>query len=660
MANFIKGIGRLSTDRFSFQEHIDGEDFRHNASSIDVSPTILGGATTVQSTLSNIADFIAQQTAAGQGFITIGDGYDTWHAADGSINFDNTIPSLDLILNYIFTPMVAGNAPPAGYERISNGGLVVIKSGTYIVKDTIVVPPGVTLIGEGFGTKIVNATNLDTSVLPPTINTAVSVTAATNASPIVITTNTALSGLATGKKVNIYGVLGNDAANGTWTVTLISPTQFSLQGSTGDGAYTSGGGANIVRPIFRIAADSNRTITDAAIDTDLFMFSKYTRILNMVLADNFVQNTVLGDVYYKIAQSAYGQIPLVQQESGSSLILDNVSFMGRYNSISVTSQHAIKLDSSLGDNGTILKINNCFIDGFKIPIHYETSAGSYSFLEAANNKIRAYGGLDGYDGYAKNNCFIYMNDNNASISNNYFLSDTSIVNTLVYINEATIRNVQAQAKISIVNNEIAMDRASNTSYPFYYLKYNEDVVSTSILINSIRSMIFGNSFDGTVKWKLTSNINTDGYGLSISNSRFDVDVASYFTSVGTSGNLDVDGYATVVGEFRTQSNNIFESSMTYIPSMFSSATYNVTDIDYILLPDTTSNAITINLPEPSEGRLLIIKDRKGTFASNNVTVHRTALGIQIDGIASDVTLSINKQMITLYCDGTNWLILNPY
>lgn len=61
----------------------------------------------------------------------------------------------------------------------------------------------------------------------------------TNATPIVVTTGT--HGLATGASVTITGVGGNTAANGSWSITVLSPTTFSLNGSVGNGAYTSGG-----------------------------------------------------------------------------------------------------------------------------------------------------------------------------------------------------------------------------------------------------------------------------------------------------------------------------------------------------------------------------------------------------------------------------------
>jgi hypothetical protein len=67
----------------------------------------------------------------------------------------------------------------------------------------------------------------------------VAVTAATNATPIQITASN--HGYRSGQKVTIAGVLGNTAANGTWTVTQIDSNTFTLNGSIGSGAYTSGG-----------------------------------------------------------------------------------------------------------------------------------------------------------------------------------------------------------------------------------------------------------------------------------------------------------------------------------------------------------------------------------------------------------------------------------
>lgn len=67
-----------------------------------------------------------------------------------------------------------------------------------------------------------------------------SVLSATNATPIVVTTTTT-HGLSSGDFVFIDGVTGNTAANGHFSITVVSPTSFSLDGSVGSGAYVSGG-----------------------------------------------------------------------------------------------------------------------------------------------------------------------------------------------------------------------------------------------------------------------------------------------------------------------------------------------------------------------------------------------------------------------------------
>ena len=66
------------------------------------------------------------------------------------------------------------------------------------------------------------------------------VTWATNASPIVITCAMA-HGLSTGATVTVTRVAGNTAANGTFTITVLGATTFSLSGSHGSGDYTGGG-----------------------------------------------------------------------------------------------------------------------------------------------------------------------------------------------------------------------------------------------------------------------------------------------------------------------------------------------------------------------------------------------------------------------------------
>ena len=86
-----------------------------------------------------------------------------------------------------------------------------------------------------------------------------STTAATNASPVQITTNAA-HGLSTGASVKISGVRGNYGANGRWEITVVGTTTFTLDESEGTGDYTSGGEWSGVA--------STSTYTDVEVPTD--------------------------------------------------------------------------------------------------------------------------------------------------------------------------------------------------------------------------------------------------------------------------------------------------------------------------------------------------------------------------------------------------------
>jgi hypothetical protein len=71
------------------------------------------------------------------------------------------------------------------------------------------------------------------------------ITGATNATPIVITTQEDIV-FNTGASVLIAGVQGNTSANGQRTVTVVSKKTFSIDGSVGNGSYGGGGTASMV------------------------------------------------------------------------------------------------------------------------------------------------------------------------------------------------------------------------------------------------------------------------------------------------------------------------------------------------------------------------------------------------------------------------------
>lgn len=101
------------------------------------------------------------------------------------------------------------------------------------------------------------------------------ITGATNAGPIVITQ--VAHGRATGARVSIRDVGGNTAANNTyanpfWVITVLTVDTYSLDGSTGNAAYTAATGtATLVAPHWLRAGDetvlSATTLATSAVPT---------------------------------------------------------------------------------------------------------------------------------------------------------------------------------------------------------------------------------------------------------------------------------------------------------------------------------------------------------------------------------------------------------
>ena len=73
---------------------------------------------------------------------------------------------------------------------------------------------------------------------------------ANNGVGLIRVTVASVGALATGDNAVITGTVGTVEANGTWTVTYISPTTFDLVGSTFTNAWVSGGSCDVSTPIF--------------------------------------------------------------------------------------------------------------------------------------------------------------------------------------------------------------------------------------------------------------------------------------------------------------------------------------------------------------------------------------------------------------------------
>lgn len=70
----------------------------------------------------------------------------------------------------------------------------------------------------------------------------------------------------------------------------------------------------------------------------------------------------------------------------------------------------------------------------------------------------------------------------------------------------------------------------------------------------------------------------------------------------------------------------------------------------------TSAARQLNLPAPTIGAYLLVRDKTGSAQTYNITLHRNG-GEKIDGATADKTLAVNNGQWWLFSDGTDWYTL---
>lgn len=190
-----------------------------------------------------------QGNTAANGTFTITKIDDDTFSLDGSVG-NGTYSSGGIAL---LTPVNDNNLVNLGYLKANAGALKINALGT--ISSNITLPVNsvttadvtgaisitlpTTLVSGNENTVIFDFSATSTSLTINQTATTKAITAASNASPIQITA--VGHGYNTGDKINISGVQGNTAANGTWIITRLTADTFTLNGSTGNGAYTSGG-----------------------------------------------------------------------------------------------------------------------------------------------------------------------------------------------------------------------------------------------------------------------------------------------------------------------------------------------------------------------------------------------------------------------------------
>ncbi len=76
--------------------------------------------------------------------------------------------------------------------------------------------------------------------------------------------------------------------------------------------------------------------------------------------------------------------------------------------------------------------------------------------------------------------------------------------------------------------------------------------------------------------------------------------------------------------------------------------------------DTSGGAFTLTLPAPAAGRVIFLKDQRGTFGTNNLTLEPHDLAganvVKVEGLAAARVLGASWSGYRLHSDGTDWYI----
>lgn len=134
------------------------------------------------------------------------------------------------------------NGPNGAYAFFATSASSILGDPT----NPLFLPPQVTIPAITRATVSRNTTTGTVTVTVASVNGAVGgvtnlpIANVSNGTPINVQTSSA-HGLVTGDTATITGAIGVPAANGTWAITVVDATHFTLNGSVGSGTYLGGG-----------------------------------------------------------------------------------------------------------------------------------------------------------------------------------------------------------------------------------------------------------------------------------------------------------------------------------------------------------------------------------------------------------------------------------
>lgn len=263
-----------------------------------------------------------------------------------------------------------------------------------------------------------------------------------------------------------------------------------------------------------------------------------TRFVNLMLADNLNGNVASGG-------TSMVTVPMVSLKVSANFECQNVSFIGRLNNGSIVNRPKTLAAIGTvigGSNGTALNIDNCFFDGLKLAINFNSMLGDIDYLTVTNSKARTYG-TEGTASIPLNS-FIFASLCNLHISGNYYIGAGTITNT--FLNLGTTGSSVTNLKIAITNNSGSPSTTSLSS-----LVQNDSGVSFGGLVTSNN---WGNDINSPWFIVAGGSSGTDPLGDILGPGAIDIifkmaNAGSQATIMVNSGTYNVSGQASSANNF---------------------------------------------------------------------------------------------------------------
>ena len=281
-----------------------------------------------------------------------------------------------------------------------------------------------------------------------------------------------------------------------------------------------------------------------------------------------------------------------------------------------------------------------------------TGSNTVTYQQITNSQIDPAAAI----AYSKLNLTGDIVNSDISSSAAIVYSKLSLTNSIV---NADINSAAAIAysKLNLTGDIVNSDISSSAAIVYSKLSLTNSIVNADI--NSAAAIAYSklNLTNSIVNADISTSAAIAYSKLNLTNSIVDADINSAAAIAGSKitpnfGTQTLTAGTSSLGT--TTSANSIIGSITFTTKTFSSAgTIDTTTNDVLVYADTSTAGFTLTLPAPTNGRTLVIKDKKQSFASNNLTLARHGTE-KIDGVAASLVLSTNNQEIIVTSDGTDW------